>query len=337
MPLIVTPGQFTQRAELYHQLSQLTAAGMDLLRSLEQLQRHPPSRSFRAPLRTLILELGHGCTFTEALRQCGGWLPEFDIALIEAGERSGRLDSCFKLLADYYHDRARVARQMIGDLIYPVALLHFAVVIFAFVDFFKTGNVVMFVAKTLGVLLPLYVIVIAMIYAGQSKHGERWRALMETLCQPIPLLGTARHYLALARLAAALEALIAAGTTIIEAWEIAAAACGSPGIRRVVKAWKPDLLAGQTPADSVSQSSWFPETFTNLYHTGEVSGTLDTTLRKLHKYYQEEGSRKLHNFVRWSPQIVYLIIAGIIGYKVIQFYAGIYGPNSDLGRILNGN
>jgi len=32
------------------------------------------------------------------------------------------------------------------------------------------------------------------------------------------MLGTARHYLALARLASALEALIAAGVTIIEAW-----------------------------------------------------------------------------------------------------------------------
>src|SRR2546425_12678819 len=108
MPLIVTPGQFTQRSELYQQLAQLTAADIGVLRALEQLQRHPPSRAFRQPLRALILQLGHGYTVTESLRNVRGWLPEFDIALIDAGERSGRLEACFRLLADYYTDRARV-------------------------------------------------------------------------------------------------------------------------------------------------------------------------------------------------------------------------------------
>ncbi|MEI8257349.1 MAG: Crp/Fnr family transcriptional regulator, partial [Deltaproteobacteria bacterium] len=51
-------------------------------------------------------------------------------------------------------------------------------------------------------LLPVYAIVAALIYAGQSKHGERWRAFVELALRPVPLLGTARHYLALARLAA---------------------------------------------------------------------------------------------------------------------------------------
>ena len=33
MPLIVTPGQFAQRAEFYHQLAQLTSAGIGLPRA----------------------------------------------------------------------------------------------------------------------------------------------------------------------------------------------------------------------------------------------------------------------------------------------------------------
>jgi type II secretory pathway component PulF len=336
MPLIVTPGQFTQRAELYHQLAQLTAAGIDLLRALEQLQRHPPARAFRPHLRTLLLEIGRGHTFTESLRACGGWLPEFDLALIEAGERSGRLDACFRLLADYYHDRARVARQMLADLAYPVALFHMAIFIFPFSEFFLTGNWTNYLLKTFGVLLPVYGAVVAMIYAGQSQHGERWRSVVERVLRPVPVLGTARQYLALARLAAALEALVTAGVSIIEAWELAGTACGSPGIRRAVHAWKPDLLGGQTPADSVAACSWFPEMFANLYATGEVSGTLDDSLRKLRRYYQEEGMRKLHAVAQWTPKIIYLIIALGIAYFVVRFWMGIYGPNSDLGKILKG-
>lgn len=324
MPLIVTPGQFTQRAELYHQLAQLTAAGIDLLRALEQLHRHPPAGSFRAPLRATVLAVGQGNTFTEAVRQGGDWLPEFDYALIEAGERSGRLDTCFKLLADYYNDRARIARQVIADLAYPVALFHFAVFILPFSQFFLSGDWIVYLTRTFGVLLPVYGVTFLLIYAGQSRHGETWRSVVETALLPIPILGTARRYLALARLAAALEALIAAGVTIIEAWELAGAACGSPGIRRTVRSWKPDLLAGTTPADTVSRSSWFPEMFANLYHTGEVSGTLDDSLRKLRKYYQEEGTRKLHAVAQWLPRIIYLVIVLLIAWKIIAFWTGYF-------------
>ena len=172
MPLIVTPGQFTQRAELYHQLGQLTAAGIGLLSALEQIQRRPPAASFRRPLRQIIVELGQGSTFTESLRNTGNWLPEFDIALLQAGEHSGRLDACFRVLADYYTDRASITRAMLADLAYPVALFHLAIFIFPFSDFFMSGNLPVYLVKTFGVLLPVYALVAVAIYAGQSKHGE---------------------------------------------------------------------------------------------------------------------------------------------------------------------
>lgn len=329
MPLIVTPGQFTQRAELYQQLGALTGAGVGLLRALDQLERHPPSRAFRSPLRALILQLGQGCTVTESLRHVPGWLPEFDIALIDAGERSGRLEACFRLLADYYTDRARVTRQVLADLAYPVALFHFAIFIFPFADFFLSGNWLNYLLKTFGVLGPIYVVVAALIYAGQSKHGERWRALIEMVLRPVPVLGTARHYLALARLAAALEALITAGVTIIEAWELAGNACGSPALRRAVATWKADLQGGQTPAECLNRCRRFPEMFANLYTTGEVSGKLDESLRQLQRYYQEEGTRKLHAVATWVPRLIYLLIVLLIAYKIVSFWVGYFQQIGD--------
>ena len=137
---LVTPGQFTRRAELYHQLSQLTMAGLPILRALEQLARNPPARAFREPLQQIIQEISAGGTFTESVQRSGKWISSFDLALLEAGERSGRLDACFRVLADYYTDRARTARQVIGDLAYPAFLLHFAIFIFPFAQLFTTGD-----------------------------------------------------------------------------------------------------------------------------------------------------------------------------------------------------
>jgi len=336
MSFIVTPRQFTQRAEFYHQLAQLTSAGIGILSALEQIKRNPPNRSFREPIQRLLDELAKGHTFAESLRQLGAWLPEFDIALIDAGERSGRLDICFRLLADYYNDRARIAKQVISQLIYPVGLIHFAAFVFMIVlpyahSQFNDSLLWLFVKAAL-VLSPLYLVTILLIYATQSRHGEKWRARIESCICPIPILGTARHFLALARLAAALEALISAGVNIVQAWDLAATASGSPALRRTVENWKPQVEAGRTPAEIIRDCRIFPEMFANLYASGEVSGKLDETLRRLYAHYQEEGTRKLYAFAQWMPRLLYLLVAGIIAYKVVSFYLGYFQQINDMSH-----
>jgi type II secretory pathway component PulF len=334
MPLILTPGQFHHRAEFYHQLGQLTSAGIGVVPALEQIRRNPPASSFRQPLGHFLEELANGRTLSASM-QHGDWLPAFDTALIDAGERSGRLDGCFRLLADYYNDRARTTKMVISQLIYPVGLVHFAVFIFLIVlpfaaSQFNASLTWLFVKAAL-VLSPLYGVVALMIYALQSKHGEQWRARIESLLRPIPILGTARQYLALSRLAAALEALISAGVNVIDAWNLAAMASGSPAFRRAVATWKPQLTAGRTPAELVRACPLFPETFDNLYASGEISGKLDETLRRLYTYYQEEGTHKLQAFATWTPRLVYLIVVCIIAYKVIQFYTGYFNSALNTG------
>lgn len=331
MALIVTPGQLTCRAELYHQLAQLTTAGLGLVPALEQLHRHPPARSFRTPLQTILGSISQGFTFAESAGRARSWLPGFDLALLDAGERSGRLDVCFRLLAAYYSDRARMLRQMIGDLAYPVALFHFAIFVIPFAQFFASGNLAVYLGQTFGVLLPIYALVALIIYTMQSKHGEVWRGGVERLLHPVPILGGARRDLALARLSVALEALLSAGVNIIEAWELAAAVSGSPVLRHAVRSWRGNVQAGQTPAEAVSASGCFPDMFANQYATGEMSGKLDEVLRRLHAYYQEEGSRKLHALAQWTPRMVYLLVALMIAYKVVSFYSGYFQQIQNIG------
>jgi type II secretory pathway component PulF len=333
MPLVLSPRQFTQRAELYQQLGQLISAGIPIVRALEQIQRHPPASSFRRPLQHLLQQLAGGSTLAEALDQLG-WLPVFDLALIGAGEKSGRLDTCFRALAEYYNERARLIKRVMSDLIYPVGLIHFAALIFLIVLPFAhsqfNASLLLLFARAALVLAPLYGAVAALVYATQSKHGENWRALIESLLRPVPILGTARSYLALGRLAAALEALISAGVNIFEAWDLAATASGSPALRRAVAAWKPRLTTGQMPSDAVRDCALFPETFASLYASGEISGKLDESLRQLSRLYQEDGSRKLHAFAQWTPRLVYFFVVLVIAYEIVHFYVGYFGQVSDI-------
>ena len=338
MPLIITPGQLVKRSELYQQLGQLTSAGIGLVRALEQIQRNPPQHSDREPIAHLIEELARGRTFAESI-VASNWLPDFDLALLQAGETSGKLDACFRTLADYYAERARMARQMISQLIYPVGLIHFAVFVFMIVLPFAAagmnfdGTLVWLFVRAALALSPLYLGTALLIYALQSKHGETWRATIETLLHYVPMLGKARHYLALARLCTALEALISSGVNIIEAWTLAASASGSPALRRIVAGWQPQFAARRTPAEILRTTPHFPDTFTNLYATGEVSGKLDEAIGSLRRFYSEEGTRKLQTLANLMPKAIYLVVMLAIAWFVIKFYLGYF---SQLNQVMDG-
>jgi type II secretory pathway component PulF len=332
MPLIVTPGLLNRRSELYQQLASLLGAGVAMLEALEMLRRSPPSGSFRPPLTRVIARINEGYTLGESLAFQGDWLPPFDLALLKAGEESGRLPECCRLLAGYYDERAKLARRVIGDLAYPLFLAHFALLVFPLSDLtalVQSFNPIAFVAAKLKFLLPAYALVLFVIVAGQGQRSEPWRAMVERLLNLIPMVGRARKDLALARLSAALEALINAGVSILEAWNLSADASGSPALRRAVQRWRHRLEAGQTPGEILGNTAEFPETFANLYLTGEVSGKLDETLGHLHRLYQEEGSRRMHLVAQWVPRLVYLAILLGVAWFIVSFWMGYFRGIAD--------
>lgn len=325
MPLISTPREHTHWAEMYRQLAQLTAAGVTLQEALKQILRNPPSRMFRRPLETVLAELNAGKTFTDALGATGRWIPPLDLALLKAGEHSGRLDQCFKLLADYHLERAQMARRAIGDLAYPVFLLHFAVLILGIPSLVRHWRFDLYIFQVLSILAPLYALTLAGLYALQSRHGERWRAVVETVLRAVPVLGVARRDLALARLAMALEGLLNAGYPIDKSWVLAAEASGSPAIKRTVCSWKNKLDAGQTPGEALRTSPLFPQLFVNLYCSGEVSGKLDESLHELARIYTEEGRRRMQMVATWVPRLIYIGIMLWVAYQIISFWLNYYG------------
>jgi type IV pilus assembly protein PilC len=318
MPFIVTPSELNRRADFYHQLQQLTSAGLGIVNALDQLQRNSSSRRYRTATGHLLGLIQRGQALGESMRAIPDWLPDFDVTLIEAGEQSGRLDRCFRMLGDYYVERAKVARKVIGGLLYPAFLLHLLAAVAALVLFFWFSlTIAVLPLVGLGVI---YVLTFVLIYATQNKHSEAWRAKVEFLLSLIPLLGKARRHLAVARLSAALEALISAGVSIIEAWVLAGRASGSMALQKTVDSWVPELRAGKTPAELLQQTRKFPDIFTSQYVAGEVSGKLDETLERLRDYYQEDGGQKVRALAQWIPIGIYLLILIGGGAFVIWFW-----------------
>ena len=332
MPLLITPSQLTGRSELFHQLTQVTASGLGLFAALEMLHKHPPQPSLRKPIGELLQQLRDGHNFGDSLERSGSWLSAFDVALLQAGEHSGRLPDVFRVLSAYYAQRAALARQVIMFAVYPLIVFHVAVLVFPIgilTDVVVKGALITFVLQKLAVLIPLYGFAFFLAYALQGTHAESWRATVENFTNKIPVLGQARRSLAIARLALALDALLNAGVTVIESWELAAAASGSPALRRVFARHKVELQNGRTPSEMVGSSAEFPPAFASLYHTGEITGKLDDSMKRAHAMFEEEGARKLRTFIFGFAG---LLVGGVMlmaAWGIISFYLSYFGQLND--------
>lgn len=324
--MIITPGQISRRANFYFQLASLLSAGVPIIQALE-MGRNSSGRSYHQPISTILRQLQQGSNFSDAANSTGNWLPAFDRALLTAGEHSGRLDSTFRTLGNFYTQRATMLRQVISGMAYPAFVLHLAILIFPtsyLTRLFFNNGLQDFILQKLAILVPIYAIIGVLIYAMQGSHGEHWRSLMERVTSAIPLLGSARRDLSFSRLAGALEALLSAGIPIINAWEHAAKACGSSRIKNAVFRSVPRMEAGITPSETLRETTLFPELFQNLYATGEASGQLDSTLQRLHHHYEEQATLKFQSIANWTPKLLFLFVAIGVGYQIITFYMGYF-------------
>lgn len=341
---MVTPGQLKRRAALFEQLAAMIAAGVPLPKAMEMAARNRSIGISQKVIRELTNLLQEGHTFTDAMQLVSGqqrnvnvlvkptkdcWLADFDIALLSAGEESGRLDETFRVLARYYASRAKIVRDTITSLIITIITLHVFLLVFpiGLLQSFALGIMygqpekwMPFIIEKFVVFGTLYGGVWFLAFACQGNRGEGWRSAVESIFNVIPILRTSIKYLAVARLAMSLNALLSAGVPVIRSWELSAVGCGSSRLKNEVVRWTPELESGTTPADMVAQIRYFPDMFAQLYQSGEISGKLDETLLRLHTYFEEEGFRKLHAFCRVLNFFLYFTMAGIAGIFIIRFW-----------------
>ena len=326
--MILTPAELDRRAQFYRELGQMTEVGLTIPKALETISRHTRRAHIKQAILRMLQRVNEGSTLGTALLSSGKWLSTFDIALLGAGEQSGRLPACFLKLASYYEERAKLLRKILASLAYPLFLVHMAVLVFpisALQSLVTQGNILGFLVSKLLMVLPVYGIVAVASYLAQGERGEPARYVLDRILGLVPVLGSARRSMALSRLCLSLEALINAGSNVIHSWELSAAACGSPVLQRVIRRFRPLLESGSTQAEAVTLSRAFPDEFVQQIHSAEISGKMDEVLLRMHKFYEEKASRQSTTAVVLFGGLIFGIVLVTVAYQIIMFYVGYFG------------
>jgi len=325
------------------QLSVLIDAELPLIQSLSILEEQQKSKYFRTVIRTIKEEVEAGSTLNQAKRKHAKVFDDLYCNLVASGEQSGSLDVMLRRLAEYIERSVKLRAQVRQAMIYPTAILVFAVVVSIFL-LWKVIPVFASIFRDLGAELPLLTAVIiklsnfiqnnilfvflglvglffAFRYYRNTTQG-RWTT--DRLMLKIPLFGPLLYKVAMTRVTRTLSTLISGGVPMLEALKITSTTAGNVLIEKEIIDARKLVSEGKTMNEAFRESGRFPLMMLQMINVGEATGTLDEMLSKLANFYDEEVETAVAAMMSIMEPIMLIFVGGLVGSLVVAMYLPIF-------------
>src|SRR3989344_2440971 len=114
---------FGEIVEIPRQLSTMIIAGLPLIDSLALLEGQSRNPSLRTVLADIIQGIRGGKPFSEALKTHPKQFSKIYVALVQAGEKSGKLDVVLERLADNLEKTRSFRSKLKTAMIYPLIIV----------------------------------------------------------------------------------------------------------------------------------------------------------------------------------------------------------------------
>ncbi|MEW6337560.1 MAG: type II secretion system F family protein [Acidobacteriota bacterium] len=321
------------------QLATLLRAGIPVLQSLELLQGAQSSPFFRSVLSRVLEEVKSGVALSEAFLAQGSMFPRLYGATLMAGERSGELES---VLTRYIHHQQMlesVRRKVSSALTYPLVLVGLA---FGLIVLLVTYVIPRFAGFFIGFAaqLPLpTLIVIATANWFQSNilfvagvavaafwlvrrwlRSENGRLAWDGAKMKVPFVGEIFHLFGLSQFVRSLATLVAGGTPLVNALEVATSTITNRAISGPMARVAPRVREGQALWASLEATGLFPELSVAMVKVGEATGALEEMLFNVGQFYDESIEVRLGRVVSLIEPAVLVLMGGVIAALLLSVY-----------------
>src|SRR5215213_7379440 len=296
------------------QLSTMVSSGMSLLRALYVLEEQTGSDKLKEALLQVRKDVEAGISLSDALRRHPDIFNDLYVAMVEAGELGGILESTLQRVADQLEKDDSLRRQVKSAMMYPSLIGGFALtVLLALVTFlvpvfekiFKDfgGDLPAITKLTVAMshfvtgqwYVGLALLVGSIVAFRKWKRSEKGREQWDRFKLRIPFkIGDIVQKVALARFSRTYSALIAAGVPMLQAIEITGRTAGNRVVEIAMEQVHASVKGGGTIAAPMREEpTAFPSMVTQMVAVGEETGALETMLSKVADFYEDEVAATL--------------------------------------------
>jgi len=330
-------------AVMSRQMATMVGAGLSLLRTLSVLAEQTENKSLAKTLSIVKGEIESGQSLSDAMAKHPTIFPPLMISLVRSGETGGYLDKSLESIAESFEKEAKLRDTIKSALTYPVMVLVLAVVaVIAMLLFIVPVFDKMF--KGLGsdlpaptqflvnlsngmpfILPPLVIgVVVFSLWWGANKNTERVRKVVDPLKFKLPVFGNLFRKVAIARFSRNFSTMIGAGVPILQALSIVGETAGNWVIEQATKNVAESVRQGRSISGPLADEPVFPSMVTQMVAVGEDSGSMETMLRKVADFYDDEVASTTEALTSLIEPLMITFIGLIVGGMIVALYMPIF-------------
>ena len=323
------------------QLSTLIDAGLPILRSLRILEQQQKPGPMRMAIRMVADDVEAGSTLSEGMERHPKAFDTLYTSMVRAGELGGVLDVILQRLADFMEKAQALKRKIIGAMIYPVAVMTFALLIVSGLLMFvvpsfekiftnmKQGlpaitqmlmDTSRWMAKEFG---WLYVLGTPFAIYGLTRLMRRTAVggrILDTLKLRVPILGLIVSKGTVSRFARTLGTLLDAGVPILEAINITRDTCANAVFAGALAKVHDGIREGESFAEPLRKAKVVEAMVVNMIDVGEETGELDKMLEKVADAYDEEVDALVSSMTALMEPVMVIVLGTLVGFIVVALF-----------------
>jgi len=317
-----------QQLSFTQSVAAMLDAGMTLGRALTVLAVDAEGTALKRILVRLEARLNEGQTFSSALQEFPRSFSRLYVAMIEAGEASGKLPEIMSRLGRYIEESAELQGKVRAALMYPALVLVFAA-------FLVLGLLVFAVPRLndvyqgLGAPLPLATqlfidvgnwmcrwwpvwVPVSLLLLFAFYRFTRTRA-WDSFKLRAPVIGPLFRRVGIARFARTLGSLYMSGVPIALALDIVAKSMENQVLESAVLEVSNNVVKGETLASQMRETQVFTQMAVGMISAGEESGALERMLERLAAYYETQVSIALKSAVGMIEPLMMMGVGLVVG------------------------
>lgn len=314
------------------QMSVMLNSGIPLNNAVDILEQQTDAKNLKASLKVISKGLKEGNQLSKSLIEQNGLFPDLLIRMVQAGEKTGKLDEVLERMSEHYNKELKTSRQIRGAMIYPAVLAFLAVAATLVLLYVVIPNFSGIFEQS-GVALPLPTrIVLAasnfvqsywyILFGGvgllvflflRYRSTEAGRYQLDQLKLKMPVVKGPMQKIVTARFASTLATLTSAGIPLVEAIDSAAATTNNAVVIDKLKIANEGLQKGERLTGMLTSTGLFPPMMLSMVKIGEESGSLESMLNKTSDFYEEELEAAIKQLLSLLEPAMIIFMGVIIG------------------------
>ena len=331
-------------------LSAMLSAGLSVSRALDVMERQTKNPKLNEIIHHVKEDISKGDELHAAMERHPKAFPKIMVAMVRAGEESGKLAESLKLVGEQMERVYILQKKIKGAMIYPaiiivalfgVGMLMMIYIVPTLTQTFEELQVELptstkiiigisdFLANHTFMAFGLIIAsVVGFIYALRTDRGRR---VFNTVILYIPMIKGIVKEANAARMGRTLSSLLSSGVQVVSAFEITEDVIQNHHFKNVIGEARERIQKGAQISVVFSEhENLYPPLVGELIAVGEETGKLPDMLTEVAQFYEGEVEQKTKNMSTFIEPFLMLIVGGAVGFFAVSMITPIYSVTSGL-------